>query len=82
MLLTSIYLLVASSQINACDQESCRYANVLNSGNEAIDKTNMRGQQTKIHYLAIRKHTPSSRAKTIRSSKFGTLLTNSCDVKS
>ena len=42
----------------------CRYANVLNSGNEAIDKTNMRGQQTKIHYLAISKHAPSSRAIT------------------
>ena len=40
----------------------CRYANVLNSGNEAIDKTNMRSQQTKIHYLAISKHAPSSRA--------------------
>ena len=53
----------ASSPINACDQESSRYANVLNSGNEAIDKTNMRGQQTKIHYLAISKHAPSSRAK-------------------
>ena len=26
-------------------------------------KTNMRGQQTKIHYLAISKHAPSSRAK-------------------
>ena len=38
------------------------YANFLNSGNEAIDKTNMRGQQTKIHYLAISKHAPSSRA--------------------
>ena len=52
----------ASSPIIACDQERCRYANVLNSGNEAIYKTNMRGQQTKIHYLAISKHAPSSRA--------------------
>ena len=43
----------------------CRYANVLNSGNEAIDKTNMRSQQTKIHYLAISKHAPSSRAKSL-----------------
>ena len=54
ILLTSIYLLDL--------QRRRRYANVLNSGNEAIDKTNMRGQQTKIHYLAISKHAPSSRA--------------------
>ena len=51
-----------SLPIIACDQERCRYANVLNSGSEAIYKTNMRRQQTKIHYLAISKHAPSSRA--------------------
>ena len=54
----------ASSPIIACDQKSCRYANVLNSGNEAIYKTNMRGQQRKAHYFAISKHAPSSRAIT------------------
>ena len=53
----------ASSPIIACDQESCRYASVLNiSGNEAIHKTNMRGQQRKTHYLAISKHASSSHA--------------------
>ena len=29
----------------ACDQENWGSANVLNSGNEAIYETNMRGQQ-------------------------------------
>ena len=44
----------------------------MNSGNEAIDKTNMRGQQTKIHYLAISKHAPSSRAiKALDNESFG-----------
>ena len=33
------------------------------SGNEAIYKTNMRGQQRKIHHVANSKHAPSSRAK-------------------
>ena len=38
------------------------YANVLNSGNEAIYKTNMRGQQRKTHELVYSKHAPSSRS--------------------
>ena len=59
----------ASSPIIACDHERCRYSNVLNSGNEAIYKTNMRGQQTKIHYLAISKHAPSSRNKKSKTKK-------------
>ena len=36
----------------------------MNSGNKEKYKTNMRGQQTKIHYFAISKHAPSSRAIT------------------
>ena len=65
ILSTSIYLLDLlrrRQSLHKCDKESCRYANVLYSGNEAIYKTNMRGQQTKIHYLAISKHAHSSRA--------------------
>ena len=76
ILLTSIYLLdlLRRRQSMHVIRKSCRYANVLNSGNEAIDKTNMRGQQTKIHYLAISKHTPSSRATTATTTVVGTYV--------